>query len=124
MHLVVGIGGIFGALLRFFISEWFLSLGYFPFTGTLCVNLIGCFMLGYLQGAARIYELPNWFVTGFGTGLIGAFTTFSTFSIEVIYYLNQGFLLLPFIYISVSSVGGYYLACSGFYLSAYKKKGG
>lgn len=122
MYLAVGIGGIFGAILRFVIYKWFLSHGSLPFAGTLCVNLLGCFLLGYLQGAARIYTLPNWFVVGFGTGLIGAFTTFSTFSMEVIDYVNQGYRVLPALYIMASSVGGYLLAHYGFTLVVNNKK--
>jgi CrcB protein len=121
MYLVVGIGGIIGALLRFSISEWFLTLGYISVAGTLCVNLIGCFMLGLVQGCARVFELPPWLVTGVGTGLIGAFTTFSTFSIEVVRFLEQGNFMLALYYIVISSVGGYFLANMGFSLVTYKK---
>ena len=123
MYLAVGIGGIIGAFLRYFISIWFLSLGYFSFAGTLCVNLIGCFLLGYFQGKVRVYELPSWLVTGIATGIIGSFTTFSTFSMEVIYYISQGLTILVFTYIFVSSVGGYFSAYAGFFLSTYKKRG-
>ncbi len=122
MYLSVGIGGIIGALLRFFISQWFLSLDSLPFIGTIFVNLTGCFLLGYLQGISRVYELPGWFVVGIGTGLIGAYTTFSTFSMEVVHYLNQGLIIIAFTYIVISSVGGYFLAYTGFFLSTHKKR--
>lgn len=122
MYVAVGIGGIIGALLRFFISQWFLKIGYFPFTGTFFVNLTGCFLLGFLQGVSRVYQLPGWFVTGVGTGLIGAYTTFSTFSMEVVHYLKQGHIFLAFTYILVSSVGGYFLSSTGFFLSTYIKR--
>lgn len=116
MYLMVGIGGIFGAMLRFIVSGWFTDIGNIPLTGTLCVNLTGCFILGLLQGLARIYQLPDWLIMGMGTGFIGAFTTFSTFSVEVITYIDQGFLLLPIIYLLLSSVGGYFSASFGFTL--------
>jgi fluoride exporter len=123
MYLAVGIGGIIGALLRYSISMWFLGMGYFPFAGTLCTNLTGCFLLGYFQGKVKVYELPSWLVTGITTGIIGSFTTFSTLSMEVIYYITEGFTILAFTYILVSSVGGYFLAYAGFFLSTYKKRG-
>ena len=123
MYLAVGIGGIIGALLRYFISMWFFNLGYFSFPGTLCVNLTGCFILGFFQGFIRVYELPGWVVTGVGTGIIGAFTTFSTFSIEVIQYVHQGFIILACIYLLASSIGGYFLAYTGFFLSTYIIRG-
>jgi CrcB protein len=79
-------------------------------------------MLGYLQGLARIYNLPNWFVIGVGTGFIGAYTTFSTFSTEVVSYFQHGYLLLPVLYLLVSSAGGYILVYLGFALAANKRK--
>jgi CrcB protein len=122
MFIAAGIGGIIGALFRFIVSEWFLNLRNFPFLGTVFVNLIGCFLLGYLQGFARVNYLPSWLVTGVGTGFIGAFTTFSTFSIEVVNYIKQGFVILGIIYILVSSVGGFYSVYMGFFLSTYKQR--
>ena len=90
MYVAVGIGGIIGAILRFLITYWFNSFGnYFPI-GILFVNILGCFLLGYLQGLASARDIPEWIVRGLGTGLIGAFTTFSTFSMEVIYFFGQG----------------------------------
>lgn len=120
MYMAVGAGGILGAVLRFLIYKGLLIFGnFFPF-GTLFVNLIGCFILGYLQGQARFYELPKWLVTGLGTGLIGAFTTFSTFSMEVVYFLDQGDIILAVSYIIVSSIMGYLLVYLGFSLAKYK----
>jgi fluoride exporter len=123
IYFVVGIGGVIGALLRYFILIWFISLGYSCPTGTLCVNLIGCFTLGYLQGMAKVYELPGWLVTGVGTGIIGAFTTFSTFSIDVTQLIEEGFIIFACTYVLASSVGGYFLAYTGFSLSTNKKRG-
>ncbi|MCQ6282112.1 fluoride efflux transporter CrcB [Bacillus sp. EB600] len=122
MYLAVGIGGILGAVLRFLIYKWLLIAGHIPLAGTLCVNLSGCFILGYLQGLARIYELPKWFVLGVGTGFIGAFTTFSTFSIEVVSYFDKGYIVFPAFYLLASSIGGYVLVYFGFSLTSYKKK--
>ena len=107
MYVAVGIGGILGAILRFLITYWFNTFGsYFPI-GILFVNILGCFLLGYLQGLASVHEIPDWVVTGLGTGLIGAFTTFSTFSMEVIYLFRTGRNLIFDIFISsASSIGG------------------
>ncbi len=123
IYLAVGIGGIIGALLRYFILIWFNNLGYSNPTGTLCINLIGCFILGYLQGIAKVYELPSWLVTGVGTGIIGSFTTFSTFSIDVMQLIKEGFIIPACTYILASSIGGYTLAYTGFSISTNKKQG-
>jgi fluoride exporter len=122
MYLAVGIGGVIGALLRYFILILFINLGYSYPTGTLCINLIGCFTLGYLQGIAKVYKLPGWLVTGVGTGIIGAFTTFSTFSIDVTQFIKEGFIIPACTYILASSIGGYFLVYTGFSLSTNKKR--
>lgn len=123
IYLAVGIGGVIGALLRYSISIWFINLGYSYTMGTLCVNLMGCFVLGYLQGIAKVYELPRWLVTGVGTGMIGAFTTFSTFSIDVIQLIREGFIIPACTYALASSIGGYSLAYTGFSISSNKNQG-
>jgi fluoride exporter len=123
MYIAVGIGGVIGAVLRFLIYQWFLLAGNIPIMGTLFVNLSGCFFLGCLQGLARTYHLPNWIVAGIGTGLIGAYTTFSTFSVEVITYFKQGIILLPIMYLLVSSIGGYLFVYLGFSLTRWESKG-
>jgi CrcB protein len=123
MYVAVGIGGAIGAILRFLIYKWFLHAGNIPIMGTLFVNLTGCFFLGFLQGLAKTYHLPNWIVVGIGTGVIGAYTTFSTFSMEVVTYFKQGFFLLPIMYLLVSFIGGYLFVYLGFSLTRWKRKG-
>ena len=120
---LIGTGSFIGGISRYLFGQFVHR--YFPVVfpyGTLAVNITGCFLLGYLQGLARVYEIPDWVVAGLGTGLIGAFTTFSTFSMEVIHYLEQGEILLSFFYIIVSSVVGYYLVFLGFSLAKTRKK--
>lgn len=122
MYAAVGIGGILGAILRYLISNWFIMAGHMSLAGTLCVNLTGCFLLGYLQGLARAYHLPNWLVIGVGTGFIGAFTTFSTFSNDVVSGFQKGFMLLSVSYLFTSAIGGYILVYLGFIIAAKKRK--
>jgi len=91
--LAVGLGGAFGAVIRFLVSsgiyQW-LGRG-FPY-GTLVVNVIGSFMLGLLtesliqQRITITFEYRAAILIGF----IGAFTTFSTFSLETFYLIEQG----------------------------------
>lgn len=73
---LVGIGGAIGAMLRYYFSKkW--NGGTFPF-GTLFVNVTGSLLLGVLLGAS----VPEEWLLFAGTGLLGAFTTFSTFQME------------------------------------------
>ena len=83
-YLAVAIGGAIGATLRFAISEWVGT----P-QSTLLVNALGSLMLGVCM-AALANELISKELTLFiGTGILGAFTTMSTFSIETIELWND-----------------------------------
>ena len=89
----IALGGACGAVVRFLMSsglyQW-LGRG-FPY-GTLAVNVVGSFLIGLftealiLQRIAIAVEYRAAILVGF----IGAFTTFSTFSLETIYLLEQG----------------------------------
>lgn len=89
--LYVATGGAAGALLRFAVSGWVQgwTAGTFPW-GTVTVNVVGSFVLGFamvwLEAAATSAELRQ-FAT---IGLLGAFTTFSTFSWEAMALLRDG----------------------------------
>jgi CrcB protein len=76
--LFVASGGCLGALCRFLVSQW-LGRHYSAFPiGTLAINLLGSFLLGWMSG---FYVSEAWKLL-FGTGFMGAFTTFSTFQWE------------------------------------------
>jgi len=96
---IIGLGGFFGAILRYLSSKYanLLLSPTFPY-GTLLVNVIGSFALGYLYTLSveklAITENFRMFV---GVGLLGAFTTFSTFSVETLNLFEEGMLLLSFV---------------------------
>ena len=84
---IIGAGGFIGAVLRFLISSWVQTRSgsiVFPF-GTLAVNMIGCLVIGFLT---YLVETRSFFSTEIRSfiliGLLGAFTTFSTFGIETL----------------------------------------
>jgi CrcB protein len=89
--LLVGVAGAVGAPLRYVVDTLVSDRvgGVFPL-GTLAVNVSGSFGLGLLSGLVIYHGLsrpPNLIL---GTGLIGAYTTFSTFSFETIALLDAG----------------------------------
>ncbi len=92
IYLYVALGGAIGASLRYFITtESIKCLGpEFPY-GTLLVNVIGSFAMGILyaviQAQTEISEPVRVFI---GVGLLGALTTFSTFSLDTYTLLQQG----------------------------------
>ncbi|MGY0693293.1 fluoride efflux transporter CrcB [Virgibacillus sp. FSP13] len=105
LYLAVGIGGMFGAVGRYGISLLIPTNGGFPYA-TLVANLIGCYLLSFLLNQRRIKQrLSPELFTALGTGMIGAFTTFSTFAVETI-KLWQSNPFQSFIYILVSIFGG------------------
>jgi CrcB protein len=89
----VALGGSCGAVLRFLvangINQW-LGKG-FPY-GTLTVNIIGSFLLGLLTEALILNRVAfsMEYRAAILVGFIGAFTTFSTFSLDTVYLLQQG----------------------------------
>lgn len=91
-YLYIAIGGGLGASFRFFISQIMLQwLGKgFPF-GTLLVNVIGSFLLGLVYSLTEQghLEIIPW-RTLVAIGFLGAFTTFSTFSLDSLLLLQQG----------------------------------
>jgi fluoride exporter len=89
----------------------------FP-AGTLAVNLLGCFLLGYV-GEFALQHLsipPDWRI-GITVGFFGAFTTFSSFAYESSRMLEDGDWLKMALYVSVSVVGGLLLALMGIHLA-------
>lgn len=88
--LAIGIGAVLGAWLRYGLGLWLNPLFVTMPLGTLAANLIG----GYLVGAAVAVfhinvELPPELRLLFVTGFLGALTTFSTFSAEVVHLIQS-----------------------------------
>ena len=94
--LLVGAGGFVGAILRFGVSGWVQRLaGFsgFPY-GTLTVNVAGCLAIGLLAGLAESRQVltPEARLLLL-IGVLGSFTTFSTFGYETLGLLRDGAVL-------------------------------
>ena len=83
--VILGLGGFLGAISRYLLSGYVQTLfkqDGFPY-GTLVVNILGCFVLGILTHAAGVKGMFDAQTRLFlMVGFVGAFTTFSTFSVE------------------------------------------
>jgi CrcB protein len=95
MHkiLLIGMGGFVGSILRYLVSGYIQQVTksvLFPY-GTLTVNLLGCFIIGFLSqlAEARGVFTPESRALIF-IGFLGGFTTFSTFSNESVNLLRDG----------------------------------
>jgi CrcB protein len=104
--LMVGAGGAFGAIGRYLLSTWVYSLTgrAFPW-GTLAVNLLGSLLMGFLS----VWLLERMTVSTemralLMVGFLGAFTTFSTFSIETLLLLEQGAVARAGVNIAISVI--------------------
>jgi len=110
--LYVAVGGALGAVLRYLIGNW-LSTEQMPW-GTLTVNLVGSLLLGSLMGAAASSEaISKEMVMFLGVGVLGAFTTLSTFSIDTINLWKDGRISTALLYAVSTSVLGPLLALLG-----------
>ena len=95
-YLVIGLGGGIGAGLRFWVSE---SVA-FPY-GTLVVNVLGSLLIGIAFGVA-IHRFGERLSLFFITGLLGGFTTFSAFSLDVLKLFQADKVALAAFYITTS----------------------
>jgi fluoride exporter len=90
--MAIAAGGALGSVLRYGLSTWVHTLAGrgFPY-GTLAVNVLGCLAMGFLFVllVERMGESAVW-RAGLLIGVLGGFTTFSTFSIETFNLIEQG----------------------------------
>lgn len=90
--LAIAGGGAVGALLRFWVAGWVYGLlgRGFPW-GTLVVNVSGSLLMGFLYVllVERMSVAPEWRALLL-VGFLGAFTTFSTFSLETLNLIEDG----------------------------------
>ena len=117
--ILIGLAGFAGTLMRYWLSELTARRfgEAFP-TGTLVVNLLGCFLAGLLfyllfdrypvSQTARAVVL---------IGLLGGFTTFSAFGLQTFTLLRDGQMGLALLNIAVSNAGGLLMVWVGYSLA-------
>ncbi|MFD1549276.1 fluoride efflux transporter FluC [Levilactobacillus fuyuanensis] len=110
MAAVAGVGAAIGALGRYgttrLIQRW---LGNHWPVATIAINWLGSFLLGGLTG----WQFDRPLTVLLGTGILGGFTTFSTFSHEVVMLADQRRFGTALGYLVLSVGGGLLLAASG-----------
>ncbi|MGE6492501.1 fluoride efflux transporter CrcB [Exiguobacterium sp. NPDC077395] len=116
LYVYVGLAGAVGALARYGLGLLVASFGTSPFpVATLLINLIGSFLLGWLTHRFLQTGKPSpQIVTIVGTGMIGSFTTFSTFSVETIQLLENDHVLLAVAYVFLSITLGLWSSWVGY----------
>jgi CrcB protein len=102
--LLIGAGALLGANARYWLTNYFVQRfgPAFPY-GTLFINVTGSFLLGFiLVLVANRFVVDPGYRLLLGTGFLGAYTTFSTFSYDTIVLLERGDLLPALLNITAS----------------------
>ena len=117
--LLVMIGGALGSGARFLTGRAMLALfgPFFPF-GTLAVNLIGGLLMGMLTGIlARAGVAGEPWRLFLAIGVLGGFTTFSSFSLDVVAMIQRGAPSMALGYVLLSVIGSVLAVCAGLMLT-------
>ena len=113
--LMVALGGGIGAMFRYLLGK--INLPFettFPIL-TLCINLIGAFIIGLVVSGAMKYTVSENAVLFLKTGLCGGFTTFSTFALETAGLIKDGHIMAAFLYVILSVLAGTSVIVAGQY---------
>lgn len=104
--IAVAVGGALGAIARYAVSTWIFQVSShkFPYA-TLTVNVLGSFLMGILfvviiERSALPVEMRSLWMIGF----LGAFTTFSTFSLDALGLWQNGHLFMALLYVLATVV--------------------
>ncbi|MET7289386.1 fluoride efflux transporter CrcB [Streptomyces sp. NPDC005573] len=102
---VIAVGGALGALARFEAGRlWPTPAGAFPWT-TLTVNAVGCLVIGFfLVAVTEIFTPHRLLRPFFGTGVLGGFTTFSTYCLDIERLVDAGRALTALAYLASTIV--------------------
>jgi CrcB protein len=108
--LAVAVGAIFGALTRFYTTEFAKTFfgKDFAYYGTFFINVTGCFLIAYILTIAleKIRNISPELRLMTTTGFCGAYTTFSSYTLEAINFLDKGEITTMLIYFIGSVVLG------------------
>lgn len=114
--VITGVGGFIGSALRYLVQRLASSL--FPLSfpyGTFIVNIAGALLIGILFAISEQTTLigPQWRIFAI-TGILGGFTTFSTFSLDTMNLLRESQYLYAFTYVSLTLVLGLAFTIAGY----------
>lgn len=117
--MVIGLGGGLGAILRHMVAKTAVNFfGSYMAWGTLLVNLIGSFVIGFLVymfvDKLQVSSLTKTFLI---VGVLGGFTTFSSFSLAVMDLIFANDWGKAFVYIALNLVGSICLVFLGFFVA-------
>lgn len=116
--LMLIVGGSTGTILRYLVYLFAdRKLNHNLPWGTLIVNLVGSFAIGVLWSTFERSAIPPALRVFLFIGVLGSFTTFSTFAFESFAYLHQGQFKLLMYNLLANNLGGLLLCSAGYYLA-------
>src|SRR6056297_4217613 len=112
--LWVAAGGALGAIVRYLVSMQIAAEtgARFPW-GSLTVNMIGCLVIGVMWTVTEQKIASDGILLFLMVGVIGSFTTFSTYGLEGVQLIQSGKLMAGFAYVLVSNIAGLLLVIIG-----------
>ena len=114
-YVLVGVGGCFGSVLRFWLGSYIGSrMGTrFPY-GTMVINITGSFLIGLVLAVltAKTLWSPNWRYL-IPIGFIGGYTTFSSFEYEALRTIQDGQIGFGLLYVVLSVCFGFLAVWGG-----------
>ena len=121
--LLIAIGGAVGSLARYGTAVVFAGppdRTTFPW-GTLAANLIGCLLIGYINGLLLDKVLRPEMRFLLTIGFLGGYTTFSTFGYETATFLRDGSYARAAAYVMLSNIAGIVLVFAGLALARFTR---
>ncbi|MEI6602377.1 MAG: fluoride efflux transporter CrcB [Clostridia bacterium] len=113
-YVFIAFGGAIGAMARFSFPH-LQAPENFPIR-TLLINVIGCFLIGViLTFATEVRFFDTDVRMGITTGVLGAFTTFSTVAAECVQFIAKGQFALVFFYVMLSAMIGFIAVYAGYF---------
>jgi CrcB protein len=118
--IILSLGGVVGVLLRYFTGGAVhrVAGGGFPY-GTLVINLTGCLIIGLLWGIFERFEFSSNLRLFLFIGVLGSFTTFSSFGLETFNLLRDNELRLGIYNMVITNVFGLGLVYLGYFSSRF-----
>ncbi|ADZ90623.1 fluoride efflux transporter CrcB [Marinomonas mediterranea] len=115
MYFMIAVGGAFGAMSRFALGKWISSYWNHAFPlATFSINVLGSFLMGvvFILITEKM-AIPESYRPLLMVGFLGAFTTFSTFSLEIVSLINQQAWLSAVSYLLLSCLLGVLALAAG-----------
>lgn len=115
----VALGGAIGSVLRYVVAQWIgvREAPQFPWH-TFSINVLGCMLIGVVWALVEKYNCVPALRFFLMTGILGGFTTFSSFGLETMQLIQSKAYLTAFSYVALSSVIGIVMVLAAYQIAS------